>query len=50
MLSRAGKEMTKAKRSVRIPRAPSIKRNTRPTFTTRTTRITVGENDIIEFM
>ncbi len=52
MFSNAGTEMTKANRSVRIPRAPFTKRSTRPTLTTLTIRKTVGEkliNDLINF-
>ena len=52
MFNKAGIDMTKANRRVRMPRAPFTKRNTRPTRTTLTILNTVGEkliNDLINF-
>lgn len=43
ILNKAGRDMAKAKSSVRIPLAPFTKRNTRPTLATRTTRSNVGD-------
>lgn len=43
ILNKAGNDMAKANNSVRIPLAPFTKRNTRPTFATRTTRNNVGD-------
>lgn len=43
MLNKAGNDMANANSSVRIPFAPLTKRNTRPTFATRTTRSNVGD-------
>lgn len=43
ILNKAGRDMAKAKSSVRIPLAPLTKRNTRPTLATRTTRSNVGD-------
>ena len=50
MFSNAGIEMTRANKSVRIPRAPLTKRRTLPTFTTLTILNTVGEKFIRDFM
>lgn len=43
MLKSAGNDMANAKSRVLIPLAPFTKRNTRPTFATRTTLNKVGE-------
>lgn len=43
ILKRAGKDMARANKSVRIPLAPFTKRSTRPTLATRTTRSSVGD-------
>lgn len=43
MLNSAGSDMANANSNVRIPLAPLTKRNTRPTFATRTTRRSVGD-------
>ena len=43
ILTKAGADIAKAKRSVRIPFAPLIKRSTRPIFATLTTRSNVGD-------
>lgn len=43
ILNKAGNDIAKANSSVRIPFAPLTKRNTRPTFATRTTRNNVGD-------
>lgn len=50
MLNKAGKDMANANRSVRIPLAPLTKRNTRPTFATRTTRSNVGDTKYFSMM
>ena len=43
MFRRAGSDMTREKRRVRIPLAPLIRRSTLPTFATLTTLRRVGE-------
>lgn len=43
ILKRAGNDIAKAKRRVRIPLAPFTSRSTRPTFATLTTRSNVGD-------
>ncbi|MPC12596.1 hypothetical protein E2C01_005299 [Portunus trituberculatus] len=43
MLKSAGRDMARAKSSVRIPLAPFTRRSTRPTLATRTTRSSVGD-------
>ena len=50
MFNKAGSDVTKANKSVRIPLAPSTNRSTLPTFTTLTTRKTVGEKVKYNFL
>ncbi|KYN29781.1 hypothetical protein ALC57_00786 [Trachymyrmex cornetzi] len=50
MLKRAGNDIARAKRRVRIPLAPFTSRSTRPTFATLTTRSKVGDTKYFSIM